>query len=300
MLVLREIAAAVPPFTMVSLYRTGGSRALTGNVVLAAAIAVLAAILIHLTGDTAQWAAFGLGVYAVVTWGHIQSYRDRPLFKLTFGDPTFVLGTASCALIACVSGAANVWAAPFAMRTYDIAARDLGLSLGLTMITGSLLGVLFGGWAADKWRARDLRAPMGMSAISLFGSVPCILVMLLVRDFHVFLGAMFCLGFFSAIWSPSTSALIQDLVLPRMRGSAAASYSLVAIVISSGTGPYWAGKVSAMTGSLTAGLLSMMPLAPVALLLIWLAARRLPSETAEARRARAEAAGEPRSQEPVA
>ena len=44
------------------------------------------------------------------------------------------------------------------------------------------------------------------------------------------------------------------------------------IVISSGTGPYWAGKVSTMTGSLTAGLLSMMALAPIALVLLWLAA----------------------------
>ncbi len=153
--------------------------------------------------------------------------------------------------------------------------------------------MLFGGWVSDKWRARDLRAPMGMAAISLLGSVPCILVMLLVRDYQVFLGALFCLGFVSAIWSPSTSALIQDLVLPRMRGSAAASYSLVAIVISSGTGPYWAGKVSTLTGSLTAGLLSMLPLLPIALVLLWLAARRLPHETAAARRARAEAAGEP-------
>jgi MFS family permease len=134
---------------------------------------------------------------------------------------------------------------------------------------------------------------MGMAAISLIASVPCIFVMLLVKDYHVFLGAVFCLGVSSGIWSPSTSALIQDLVLPRMRGSAAASYSLVSIVIASGTGPYWAGKISALTGSLTAGLLSMMPLVPVALVLLWKCAKRLPHETPEARRARAEAAGEP-------
>jgi hypothetical protein len=86
--------------------------------------------------------------------------------------------------------------------------------------------------------------------------------------------------------------MVQDLVLPRMRGSAAACYSLVAIVISSGTGPYWAGKVSTLTGSLTLGLLSLLPIAPFALLTLWLAARRLPSQTPEARRARAAAAGE--------
>lgn len=299
-LVLREIASAVPPFTMITLYRIGGRRALTRNGIIAALIVLAAAILTHITGDLAQWAAFGLGAYAVITWGQIQTYRDRPLFALTFGDPTFVLGTSSCAVIACVGGAANVWSAPYAMRTYNIPAHELGLSLGIIGIVGSLLGVLFGGWISDKWRARDMRAPMGMAALSLIGSVPCILVMLLVHDYHVFLGALFCLGFVSAIWSPSTSAMIQDLVLPRMRGSAAASYSLVAIVIASGTGPYWAGKISTVTGSLTYGLLSMMPLVPIALVLLWLCARRLPKEIPEARRARAEVAGEPHSQESLA
>lgn len=299
-LILREIAAAVPPFTMVSLYRLGGSRALTSNLIITACITALAIVLHLATGDVAQWAAFGLGAYAVATWGQIQSYRDKPLYALTFGDPTFVMGTASCALIACVAGAAGVWSAPFAMRTYNIPAHEIGLSLGVTHILGSLIGVLLGGFIADRWRARDLRAPMGMSAVSLIGSVPCILVMVLVRDYQVFLGSVLLLGVFSAMWSPSTAAMIQDLVIPRMRGSAAASYSLVAIVISSGMGPYWAGKVSTMTGSLTLGLLSMMPLAPVALLLVWLAAKRLPRETPEARRARAEAAGEPPLQEALA
>lgn len=299
-LILREIAAAVPPFTMVSLYRLGGHRALTGNLVITAIIVVAAAGLIRLTGDAAQWGAFGLGAYAVITWGQIQSYRDKPLFALTFGDPTFVLGTASCALIACVGGAASVWSAPYAMRTFNIPAHEIGLSLGVIHIVGALIGVLGGGWVADRWRSRDLRAPMGMAAFALITSVPCIVAMLLVKDYKVFLLFVFLLGMFQATWAPSTAAMVQDLVLPRMRGSAAASYSLVAVVISSGTGPYWAGKVSALTGSLTTGLLSLMPLVPIALVLLWLCARRLADQTPEARRARAEEAGEPVAQATVA
>jgi hypothetical protein len=87
--------------------------------------------------------------------------------------------------------------------------------------------------------------------------------------------------------------MVQELVLPRMRGSATASYSLVAVVVSSGTGPYWAGKMSTLTGSLTTGLLSMTVLVPIAVLLLWLASRRLPFETPARRRERAEEAGEP-------
>ena len=291
--VLGEFATAIPPFTMLSIYRVGGTRGLMSNLILAAVVIAAATAVARATGDVAQWASFGLGAYAVVTWGQIQSYRDRPLFKLTFGDPTFVMGTAATALIACVGGAVNVWSAPYAMRTYAIAPAEIGFSLGTIHIVGAIAGVLLGGYLTDRWKQRDRRAPLGMAGVSMIGQVPCILVMMLVADYTVFLVAYFFLGIVTALWSGAIAAMVQDLVLPRMRGAAAAAFSLVAIVISSGTGPYWAGKVSAVTGSLTAGLLSMMALAPFALLLLWLAARRLPHETPEARRARAIAAGEP-------
>lgn len=83
---LREIASAVPPFTMFSLFHIGGPAALKRNAIVAAIVVALAVLLVRATGDLAQWAAFGLGAYAVITWGQIQSYRDRLLFKLTFGS----------------------------------------------------------------------------------------------------------------------------------------------------------------------------------------------------------------------
>jgi MFS family permease len=290
--ILREFASALPPFTLATVYRVGGARALGRNALLALALIAFAAALAHVTHDTAQFAALGLGAYAVVTWGQIQSHSDKPLFRLTFGDRTFMFGIAGISLFGCVGGAVNVWAAPFVMRTYAISPRDIGLSLGLVNVAGAAIGVTLGGWLTDKWKLRDQRAPMVTLAISAIGILPCILVMLLVFDFRAFLVAEFFMGIFSALPGGANSAMIQDLVLPRMRGAAAASYTLVAIVVSSATGPYWAGKVSALTGSLTAGLLSMLCLLPFALLLVWLTARRLVHETPARRLALAQAAGE--------
>jgi MFS family permease len=179
------------------------------------------------------------------------------------------------------------------MRTYAIPAHEIGASLGLVNVAGAVIGILAGGWAVDRWKQHDARAPLGMAAICLVLSLPMITMMLLVQNYALFLTGTFMLGLLTAAFSGGLAALIQDLVLPRMRGAAAAAFSLVAIVIASGTGPYWAGKVSTVTGSLSAGLLSMMGLAPVALILLWLAARRLKHETPERRRALAEAAGEP-------
>ena len=290
--VTREVGAALPPFTFLALHRLGGRSALLRNMAITAIIVAIALLLYWVTGDKAQWAAFAFGTYAVVTWGQVQSLRDRPLFRLTYGDRTFVMAAGATALIACIGGAVGVWSAPYAMRTFDKTPTEIGLSLGLIAAAGGFIGVLIGGLITDRWRARDLRAPMGMLALALSGIIPGIVALLMTRDFTLFLAAKFVIGVFSGLWGGATAALMQDLVLPRMRGAASAAYSLVAIVVASGIGPYWAGKVSVLTGSLNAGIFSILLLAPLAYLLIWLVARRLPGETPEARLALARSAGE--------
>lgn len=292
-LALTEFGATIPPFSILSLYRAGGSKALQHNLALVAGLVAGTLVLILLTGDRAQWGAIALGAYAIVTWGQIQKYRDRPLFQLTFGCPTFTLAMFGGAMIACVIGAVQTWAAPYAMRTLGMSPGEAGLMLGLTFACSAGLGVIVGGWLTDRWKTRDARAPIWMGLVALFAVLPTLMAMLAAREPSQYLlgyGA-FCL--LTSAWSGAFAALVQDLVLPRMRGAAASAFALVTVVIAAGAGPYWAGKVSTVTGSLGAGLLSMQALTPIALVLLMLAARRLPRETLKSRYARAEAAGEP-------
>ncbi len=288
-----EFAAALPPFTLLMIAREGGRRALVKNLGLVALVILVAGALMHLTDDRAQWAATGLGFYAIVTWAQVQSHRDAPLYKLTFGDRTFQTAVTATALMGTMGGTVSVWAAPYAIRTFGLAPGKLGAMLAMVNICGALLGVITGGWLTDLWKRRDARAPVGIGAIAVLGMVPAIIFMLNAPTPALFFAGSSMLAFFLSFWSGSTAAMVQDLVLPRMRGSAAAAYSLIAIVVGSGFGPYWAGKVSKITGSLNSGLLSILVLAPVALLLLWLTSRRLPSQTPEARLAIARAAGEP-------
>lgn len=292
-IIVREIASALPPFTLLAIYRMAGRAGLERNLLLIAIISGIAALLVWLTGDAAQWIACGLGAYSIATWGQVQSHGDKPLFRLTYGDPTFVLSIAATALVACIIAGLSVWAAPLAMRTFPaVSPVKIGVGLGSIYVIGSLIGVVLGGWLTDRWRARDLRAPLNMTGITLLGLIPCISVIVSANSIAVFFTAYFFMSIFTALWSGGIAALVQDLVLPRMRGAAAACYSLVAIVVASGIGPYWTGKVSEMTGSLATGILSILLLAPVTFLVLWLAAKRLPSETSERRLALAVAAGE--------
>lgn len=292
-IIVREIGSALPPFTLLTIYRMGGRAGLIRNLVLIAAIAAVTALFIAVSGDVAQWIACALGAYSIATWGQVQSFGDKPLYRLTYGDPTFVLAIAATALVTCVIAGLAVWAAPLAMRSFAISPVKVGVGLGAIYVMGSIIGVVTGGWLTDKWKARDLRAPLAMTTITLVGMIPCIVVIVTAKSIEVFFAAYFFQSIFTSLWSGGIAALVQDLVLPRMRGAAAACYSLVAIVVGSGIGPYWTGKVSEMTGSLAIGIVSILALAPPTLLILWLAAKRLPLETGERRLRLAIAAGEP-------
>lgn len=290
-----ELAASLPPFTLFTIHRIGGAVEAVRNLKLIAIVAVVAAFLVWVTGDVAQWVAASIGIYAVVTWGQVQKIRDRPLYALTFGCRTFILTMVGAALLGCIGGGVNIWAAPYAMRTFMLSPVEAGVSLGLLHAFSAVAGVLFGGWLTDKIKVNDRRAPIWVALLSLVAELPFLIAMLLATSPTVFLAAFVGFAFFSSLWGGAFAALGQDLVLPRMRGAAASAFSLFAIVVSSGAGPYWAGKVSALTGSLQAGLFSLLTLVPIVVVLFLFALPRVKAATPEARRVLATAVGEPAS-----
>jgi MFS family permease len=287
-LLASELGANIPPFTLVALYRLGGLPLLGVNLAIAAALVAVAAVLTRLTGDLVQWAAIALGAYSVASWAQGLSRRDAPLFQLTFGCPTYQLLLVCTSLLNCASGAIQAWAAPFAIRTHHMSPAGTGFSLGLTFAAGALAGVLVGGWVNDRWKRTDPRAPAWMAMMSLAGLLPCAVLLLHAATPQAYVAAFFGVSIFSS-WSTSASAaLVQDLVLSRMRGTAIAAMTLVNVVVSAGLGPYLAGKVSTLTGSLATGLLAVQALAPAGFIFLLFLAARLRRDGAEGRLGRSE------------
>jgi len=97
---------------------------------------------------------------------------------------------------------------------------------------------------------------------------------------------------FTASWALGNSAATtQDLVLPRMRGAATATYFIGTTLIGLAMGPYLAGRVSSLTGSLSTGVLSLLVTVPITLAAAIAAFKLVPAAEAS-REARARAAGE--------
>ncbi len=292
--IVEELSSAIPPFTLFTLARLGGTRAVILNLALMLLVALGAIGIGRVTSDWAQWIAVAIGIYSVTTWAQVLKFKDRPLYAVTFGCPTFMYSMFGGAFLTCFVGTVGIWAAPYAMRTLDADAGQIGLALGAAQFGTAVTSVILGGIIADKWKRTDRRAPIWIALIALAVPIPLLFVLLAAKTLGAFIAAFCALTLFSMAWAGPFAALVQDLVLVRMRAVAAAIFSLVMILTSSGIGPYWAGKISTLTGSLTTGLFSLLGFVPIAAVLLILAARRMSRETPEARLALAEAAGEPR------
>src|SRR3546814_7982675 len=82
-----------------------------------------------------------------------------------------------------------------------------------------------------------------------------------------------------------------------MRGTATATFFLATTLVGLALGPYMAGQVSAITHSLSTGVLSTLAIVPAGLIALLIAYRSVPAVAASALE-RARAAGEPvRSEE---
>ena len=285
-----ELLTIIPPLTLIGAARRG-RRALAVNIAFLAFVGLVAAALIAVTGSVAQWVAVGLGVYAVFSWASALAVRDRPTFVLIWGTPAFLYVALGYGLIAFVAYGVALWGAPFAERVLHEPKATAGLFLGGGAAVAGFLGVVLGGRAADALRRTH---PTGRVMVVLVGALGPVLPAIYAYTTPspaIFYVASFVTGMLASSALGAAAAATQDLVLPRMRGTATATFFIATTLVGLGLGPYMAGFVSKVTGSLRIGVLSLLVVVPVAVVLLVLAWRAVPRAEATVLE-RARAAGE--------
>ena len=172
--------------------------------------------------------------------------------------------------IVCFTGyTVSYWAAPYAERVFGYDKIALGWLLGAPAALGGFLGVIGGGWLADRLARRFASGRLMVVMIGLLGPVPLVLVGYGTADSTVFFVCSFLLQVTTSSALGASAAASQALVLPRMRGTATAIFFIGPALIGLAFGPYTAGLVSERTGSLAIGVmanLAVVPLGVVALL----------------------------------
>jgi MFS family permease len=288
---LGELVTIVPPLTLIGAARRG-VRALAVNLLVLGGISAIVYALIAATHTAPQWIALGGGVYAVFSWGCALRERDPPTFKLIWGTPAFIYVSLGYGLIAFVAYGISVFAAPYAESVLHQSKTTIGLLLGGGAAAGGFIGIVSGGWVADALKRKWAWGRVPVIMVGAVAPVIPLIVAFTTENVTLYYILAFFLQMLGACALGATAATVQDLVLPRMRGTATATFFIATTLIGLALGPYTAGYVSTVTGNLRTGILSLLVAAPFSTLLLILAWRSVPAAEASVI-ARARAAGEP-------
>jgi MFS family permease len=299
----RELVAILPPLTLLNVARIPG--ALKVNLMVLGLVVLVGYGLFWLTGDAPQWLAYGLGVYAVFSWIQSLKHRDPPAYRLIWGTPIVVVLTIAFGSISFVTYATSFWLPPFVEQKFYAGSEapgrliggltgkeEVGFIIGWIAAISAAAGVILGGYLSDLWRQRDARGRLFVNMISVVVPIPLVAFMLTTDSLVAFYWVLPVAYMFASAWVGAAVATLQDLVLPRMRATAGATYILGTTMVGLALGPYFAGKMSVLAGDLGTGIAALYAMPPLTLIGLWLGARRIAElEAGKFDRARAE--GEP-------
>jgi predicted MFS family arabinose efflux permease len=135
---------------------------------------------------------------------------------------------------------------PYLMRYHGTSLRDAGLVSMMIYGAGGGLGLLLGGIAADAAIRRRADGRMLVAAGGILGSAPLLFLALSrgrghTLGFAVLAGAAIVLMY---VYYPAVYAGIQDVVGPRLRGTAMALYFMAMYVLGASLGPLATGLLS--------------------------------------------------------
>ncbi|RUN76528.1 MFS transporter [Sphingomonas sp. TF3] len=301
---LRELSAMIPPFNLIRMAREGQPRRelvknaswivtaivfctvvtlATNSVLSPARRAVLGQVAgVPVTSNLVQWMAMGIAFYAVASWFQSVRLRDPLASRLMTGSKTFRALTLAGAFLAFAMNSTTGFVFLYATRYLGFTAGD-GLHLGVVAAISGGLGITASGYLSDL--AYRL-APTGrLTFVCITASLFTLasIVEFTTTSTSLFYVCYAIATFFVPMWFAPNQATTQDLVVPRLRGTAFAMYSLGANIIGLGLGPYTVGLISDATGDLRLAILCALATLPLTVATLIYAARNLGADERAAR-----------------
>lgn len=310
--VLAEFAAMLPPWNWRGFARMATSKGpLTFNIILFAAVllAAIAAVVftdgllkpekravvgsfgdVNITTNMVQWGAIGIGLYCAGSWMQTIRLRDPASFALV-ANPAFISLTVAGGLMSYISYGLSPFIFLYAKNSFGVGA-EAGITLGAITAIGGGLGTTFGGMLGDWLRKRFAAGRIVVMLMAAIGSTVTIIGAYSTDDLQTFYILSAANVFLHIMWLGPCAASIQDLVLPRMRGTSTAVFFLGTTILGLGLGPYLVGLSSDVSGDLRLALMGTIIAMPIIIACIFIAMRAVPRlEMTVVERARA--AGEP-------
>jgi MFS family permease len=142
--------------------------------------------------------------------------------------------------------ALNSFQTPFLQRFHEMSLRDANNIAAISAGAVGAIGMLLGGWLADKIGARYRSRRMLLAACSMALAVPCVFLALsqprgATLPFMVFM-SIGTMGMY--VYYPTVYSAIQDVIAPHLRGIAVAIYFCAMYVLGASLGPVGTGILS--------------------------------------------------------
>jgi MFS family permease len=161
-------------------------------------------------------------------------------------------------LIAFASGGLIFWLTSFLVRLHDFSLREAGTLAGVLQVVTGLIGILIGGWVADRWTARHPGGRMlTLSAGFLIGT-PLAVIGILTPSATLFAVAAGLAVICYTVYFPCLTPQIHDVTPPELRATALAINILLGHALGNFLSAPFIGLLSDLTGDLRLALL-MVP-----------------------------------------
>ncbi len=158
-------------------------------------------------------------------------------------------------LISFATGGLIFWLPSFLVRVHGLSLARAGLMAGVLQVAAGLLGVLAGGWLADKWVQRNPGGRMLTLAAGFLVGTPLAAAAVLSHSTVLFAVLASAAVVCYAVYFPSVGAQIMDVTRPGMRATATAASILLSHVLGHLPSSPFIGWLSDATGDLRLALL---------------------------------------------
>ncbi len=172
------------------------------------------------------------GATVLETVAHLSKFRAAFLY-LTIGYAVYTL----------VNYGTAAWLPSYFRRVHEWTASEVGLFMGGGTTIFGTLGIILGGWLADRWRARGvLGSRLLIGTVGALGALASGALLYTTRDETMVKLLIIPLNIFHALPFGAAPAALVDLAPARMRGQITALFFFAINVIGFTLGPVVVGQ----------------------------------------------------------
>jgi MFS family permease len=135
------------------------------------------------------------------------------------------------------------WGTDFAVGYKEFSVREASLSIAAVAVLSLVLGVLTGGYLADRLQRKYPYGRILVIAAAFLFAAPFVLLAIQTEEKWVFLAALFIGGFFMSWYHGPVTAVLHDLTPQRAHATAIGVYMSVTQLLGA-VGPQLVGKIS--------------------------------------------------------